>query len=62
MRKEEPQGRPGPTPTEYPVGASVDRFVQQFSAGVGFDAAQTRPVEYPPSPPPRRGAPIRSHT
>ncbi len=62
IRKEEPQGSPGPIGARYPAGATVDRFVQHFSAGVGFGTAQTRPAEYPPGPLPRRGAQIRSHT
>ena len=62
IRKEEPQGSPASNGARYPAGASVDRFVQHFSAGVGFGTAQTRPAEYPPSPLPRRGAQIRSQT
>src|SRR6185295_2164876 len=53
IRKEEPQGRPISRGAWYRAGANMDRFVQQFSAGVRFGAAQTRPAEYPPSPPPR---------
>ena len=39
--KELPQPRTGPQTAKYPTGAGVDRFVQQFSAGVRFRRLQT---------------------